>query len=288
MLWEEILSGEFEAAVKKAKGLCAIVVGCMEQHGHHLPIGQDVIFTQGIAERAAKKVPFVLFPSMYFGEKTGAGEFPGTVIFSAKLRFDILKESCDEIARNGFHKIVLINGHGGNTAMLNNFARSVLFEKKNYMVFVYNIWTAWPNFRNMLKVIDNGGRAQYPELLDEDIAAMRNYVRNKTASGHGCMMETAMTLGIRPDLVDLSRVSEVDGRSVHRLDHIEKAQFYSPLTWMANFPNSYSSDAHEGNSERIGRTAVKITADNLAAAMKVIKEDTACEEYLAEWLKKQK
>ena len=51
MLWEEILSGQFEAAVEKSKGVGAIVVGCVEQHGHHLPMGQDVIFTQGIAER---------------------------------------------------------------------------------------------------------------------------------------------------------------------------------------------------------------------------------------------
>ena len=101
MLWSEIMSGQFEDAVKKANGVCAIVVGCVEQHGHHLPMGQDVIFTEGIAIRATKKEPFVIFPSMYFGEKTGAGEFPGTIIFSAKLRFDMLKESCDEIARNG-------------------------------------------------------------------------------------------------------------------------------------------------------------------------------------------
>lgn len=288
MLWSEIISGQFEDAVKKANGVCAIVVGCMEQHGHHLPIGQDVIFTEGIATRAAKKEPFVLFPSMYFGEKTGAGEFPGTVIFSAKLRFDILTEACDEIARNGFRKIVLINGHGGNGAMLGNFARSVLHSKKNYMVFVYDIVSAWPSFREMLAEIDAGNRAAYPELTDEDIAAIRNHRENRTASGHGCMMETAMTLGTRPDLVDLSRVNEVSGTATHRLTHIEKAKFYTPFGWMSDFPNSYSSDAHDGNSERIGRTVVKYAAEKLANAIKVLKEDTACEAYLAEWLSKQK
>ena len=54
MLWEEITSGQFEAAVEASKGVCAVVVGCLEQHGHHLPMGQDVIFTAGIAERAGK------------------------------------------------------------------------------------------------------------------------------------------------------------------------------------------------------------------------------------------
>lgn len=287
MFWSEIMSGQFEAAVEKAKGVCAIVVGCMEQHGHHLPMGQDVIFTEGIAKRAAEKEPFVLFPSMYFGEKTGAGEFPGTVIFSSKLRFDILTESCDEIARNGFKKIVLINGHGGNGAMLSNFARSVLYSKKNYMVFVYDIVSAWPSFREMLAEIDAGNRAAYPELTDEDIAAIRNHRENRTASGHGCLMETAMTLGTRPDLVDLSRVNEVDGSSTHYMSHIVDAKFYTPFHWMSHYPNSYTSDCHDGNSERIGRTVVSYAVDKVASAMKVLKEDTACEAYLEQWLKKQ-
>ena len=68
---------------------------------------------------------------MYFGEKTGAGEFKGTVIFSASLRQQILKETCSEIARNGFKKILLYNGHGGNQDMLSYFSRSVLYEKND-------------------------------------------------------------------------------------------------------------------------------------------------------------
>jgi creatinine amidohydrolase len=73
MLWSEILSGRFEDAVKKAKGVCVMVVGCVEQHGNHLPLGQDVIHTAGVVELAAKKEPVVIFPHMYFGEKQGAG-----------------------------------------------------------------------------------------------------------------------------------------------------------------------------------------------------------------------
>ena len=98
MLWTEILSGQFEAAVEKAKGVCALVVGGVEQHGNHLPMGQDVIHAGGVTELAAQKEPVVIFPHMYFGEKQGAGEYPGTIMFSSKLLFDILTESCAEIA----------------------------------------------------------------------------------------------------------------------------------------------------------------------------------------------
>ncbi|MBE6596811.1 MAG: creatininase family protein [Ruminococcaceae bacterium] len=287
MLWTEILSGDFEAAVEKSKGVCGLVVGCVEHHGKHLPLGQDVYHAAGVAERAAEKEPIVLFPHQYFGEKQGAGEFKGTIIFSSKLLFDILDESCKEMARNGFKKIILINGHGGNNAMLNNFARSVLHDKNEYMVFVYNSSKSWPKALDILEMIDNGQRDYFPELTDEDIALLKNYAENCTTKGHGCLMETAMTLGCRPDLVDLSRVNDVDGRSVHYMDHITKAGFYTPFGWMSDYPNSLSSDCHDGNNERIGRSVLKYATDKMAEAFKIIKEDTACEAYLKQWLKKQ-
>ena len=224
---------------------------------------------------------------MYFGEKTGAGEFKGTVMFSAQLRFDILKESCEEIARNGFKKIILINGHGGNVAMLNNFARSVLAEKKDYMVLVYDVSRSWPKAQIMVDMCENGQRDYFPELTDEDIDALKDYAENNTTRGHGCLMETAVTLGVRPDLVDMSRVNAVDGTSTHRLSHITRAGFYTPFGWMSDYPNSYSSDRHDRNNERIGRSVVKYAVDQLAGAFKLIKEDTTIDEYHKEWLAKQ-
>ena len=288
MLWTEIMSGQFEKAVERSKGVCVMVVGCVEQHGHHLPLGQDVIHTAGIVELAAKKEPVVIFPHMYFGEKQGAGEFPGTIIFSTRLMLDILAESCSEMARNGFKKIILVNGHGGNTNLLNTFARSVLHEKNDYLVFVYNSWSAWPRINQMLKIIDSGNRKAFPELTDEDIEYLRYYLKNNKNSGHGDIMETAMTLGLRPDLVDMSRVSDVDGTSTHYISHLAKAGFYTPFDWMSSYPNSYASDAHEGNNERIGKTLLNYTVQRTAEAFKMIKEDTLCEAYLNTWLEKQR
>lgn len=288
MLWTDILSGQFDKAVEESKGVCGLVVGCVEHHGKHLPLGQDVIHAGGVAEIAANKEPIVLFPHMYFGEKQGAGEFQGTIMFSSKLIFDILTESCEEIARNGFKKIILINGHGGNGAMLNNFARSVLHDKKDYMVFVYDVSKSWPKAQTIVDMVEDGQRDYFPELIDEDIELLRNYAVNCTTRGHGCLMETAVTLGVRPDLVDLSKVNDVDGRNVQRLSHLSKAGIYTPFGWMADFPNSLSSDTHDGNNERIGRSVVKYASDKLAEIFKLIKEDTACEEYHKQWLEKQK
>ena len=288
MRWEEILSGQMDKAVEESKGVCVLTVGCMEHHGKHLPLGMDVLFTEGIVAEAAKKEPVVIFPPMYFGEKQGAGEFQGTIMFSSKLRFDILTETCSEIARNGFKKIIIINGHGGNTAMLNNFSRSVLYEKKDYMVFVYGISKSWPKVQDVIDIYESDKRDYLPELTDEDIQVMKNHLANCTVSGHGCFRETAMLLGSRPDLVDMSKVNDVSGENVHYMDNITNAGFESPFTWMANYPNSLSSNGHDGNNERIGKSFVKLASDKLAEAFKVMKEDTTAEAYHKQWLAKQK
>ncbi|MBP3397204.1 MAG: creatininase family protein [Clostridia bacterium] len=287
MLWTEILSGQFDKAVTKAKGVCVMVMGCVEHHGKHLPLGQDVIHTSGVVELAAKKEPVVIFPPMYFGEKQGAGEFQGTIIFSTRLMLDILRESCAEMARNGFKKIILVNGHGGNTNLLNTFARSVLHEKNDYMVFVYHSWMAWPKVPQMLKIIDSGNRREFPELSDEDIEYLRYYAKNNKNSGHGCLMETAMTLALRPDLVDMSKVNDVDGTSTGYLSHLAKAGFYTPFDWMSAYPNSYSSDCHEGNNEHIGQSVLRYAVKRTAEAFRMIKEDTLAEAYHRQWMEKQ-
>jgi len=42
----------------------------------------------------------------------------------------MLEEICDEIARNGFKKILIINGHGGNIPLLGVFLREHLAKKR--------------------------------------------------------------------------------------------------------------------------------------------------------------
>ena len=91
MFWKNILPCNFEAEVCKAKGLCVIPIGCVEAHGVHLPLGCDTIWGTGLVEEAAQKEKVVVFPEFYFGEKSGAGEYPGTIIFPTTLIWQLLE-----------------------------------------------------------------------------------------------------------------------------------------------------------------------------------------------------
>ncbi|MBR5295426.1 MAG: creatininase family protein [Clostridia bacterium] len=280
MLWKEILTVEFEEAVQKAKGVCAIPIGCVERHGHHLPLGCDTIVAAEITRRAAEMEPVVVFPEMYFGEKAGAGEFPGTIIFPSDLIAKILEQSCLEIARNGFHKIILMNYHGGNVAMLENFARSVLHKKANFQVFVFHIPNIHPT-----EILEE--KEKYPTLTEEDFACLKDYADQKKKDGHGGFRETALCYAASPKHCRLDKMNEVDGTSIHLFDGFSQHKIYSPLSWAANFPNSLSCDYHAGLNERIAEVFANRSAEKCAEVFRFLKEETASEEYLKSWLEKQ-
>ncbi len=281
MLWKEILTVDFEDAVKKAKGVCALPIGCVERHGHHLPLGCDTLVAAEISRRAAEIEPVVVFPEMYFGEKSGAGEFPGTIIFPTDLIAKILEQSCLEIARNGFHKIVLMNYHGGNISMLQNFARSILQKKADFQVFVYYIPNAKPE--NLL-----AEKEKYPYLTEEDLACLESYVDQKKKGGHGCFIETALCYDVCPHLCRLDKMNEVDGTSTGLFDEFQKRKIYTPFSWMANYPNSLTADRHEGLNERIAKAVAQYAVEKSAETFRFLKEERVSEEYLKQWLAKQK
>lgn len=280
MLWENLREEEFENAIKESGGLCILPVGCLEKHGQHLPVGTDVIHITEIAKRASEKEAACVFPTMYFGEKTGAKEFLGTVIFSSELRQQILKESCREISRNGFKKILLYNGHGGNQDMLNAFSRSVLYEKNDYLVYTYSLGSDFATPKKLLQ-------KNYSYLTKEDKEILKSYNEQKKRYGHACFIETGWVYGVRPETVRLDKITEESGESVHRFDEFASRKILTPFSWMADYPNSYAGDAHEGMNERIARAMVEFSVDSLCEVIRFLKDETISVEYQKEWLKKQ-
>jgi len=281
MQWIHIKSDEFPAAVEKCNGVCVIPIGCVEAHGTHMPLGCDTIAGAAFAERAAQLEPVCVFPEMYFGEKSGAGEYPGTIIFPTPLIWQILEQSCNEIARNGFKKIVLYSSHGGNTQMLQAFTRYILQKKPDYMVYFFH--KSLVKMQDLLDELD-----KYPYLTQEDVAIMQSYADAKKKDGHGGFMETGALYDVCPELIDLDKYRAVDGTSCHRFDEFTRHKIYTPFTWMGDYPNSLHCDYHDGLNERIAKAIAQKTTEESAAVFKFLREETVSDEYHKEWLAKQK
>jgi len=285
MLWENLREPEFKDAVKASNGVCLVPIGCLERHGPHSPVGTDTIIAAGVVADAADIEPCVVFPTMFFGDKTGAGEWAGTVIFSLETRWAIFKETCNEIYRNGFNKILFCNGHGGNTPMLSTFMRAMMQENPNIMTFECNVAQNTLSHEAFERIAND--KDSYPYLTDDDRAELMRFVKERKEMGHACIYETAVTYAYRPETIAKELIASESGSSVHRFDKMSKNGISSPFAWMANYPNSYSADNDYNLTDGIARALKDSAVQNMVNNIKFLKAESISNDYHAEWIKKQ-
>ena len=283
MIWENLREEEFEGAIAASGGVCVVPIGCLEMHGQHLPVGTDTQTCYHIAKEAAKIEPVVVFPGQYFGSVPGLQAYKGTIDFSLELRLHMLDELCSEIARNGFKKILLLNGHGGNCATLSAFVRNTLHAKKDYLVVARN------DFQYGVQRLARELRAgqKFPELTEEDVENVLDFSEHEYATGHACINETSIMLAIHPESVDLSRAAEITGMSTHRVDRLTQKPYALEGGcgfWLLNHPNSYEGEHIEMASANIGKVILRKRIEYQAEACKRLKEDDALlADYIERW-----
>ena len=112
MSWPEV------AKLAKQKKTVLIPVGSIEQHGPHLPLNCDLTAAWEVSLRVARKIGAVVAPPIIPGVSTHHMPFPGTITLSPSTFIKVVKEYCASISRHGFKELVLVNGHGGNSASL--------------------------------------------------------------------------------------------------------------------------------------------------------------------------
>lgn len=256
MLWEELTAPEFAAAVASTKGTCLVPLGVIEKHGDHLPLGTDLLNVRALAARAAELEPAVVFPAYYFGQICEARHQPGTLAFDDRFLLDGLAKICAEIARNGLKKIVLVNGHGGNSHLLPFFAQMTLGETADYTVYIIGFEATCPPEAQALL---EGGEG-----------------------GHADEFETSLVLASRPDLVKMERVDPRAGQAKKRLANLEEARVYTPIWWYASYPDHIAGDPSPATAEK-GRRILELGAANLARVLRRIKEDRVTEELQREF-----
>ena len=165
--------------------------------------------------------------------------------------------------------------------MISYFSRGVLYEKAPYSVFDYSLGS---DFATPKKLLNEG----YKYLTAEDRKILQSYNDEKKRFGHADFIETGWVYGVCPETVRLDKVYQESYESTHRFDDFSKLRINTPFAWMANFPNSYEGDMHEGMNERIARAMVEYSVKKLCEVISFLKNETVSEEYKKEWLEKQK
>ena len=171
-------------------------MGCVEKHGFHLPLGQDIIQSSHIVYEASKIETVTVFPDFVFGDVPGPIGYNsvGTVTLPLETQMLLLEQLCEQISANGYNKILLYNGHGGNTALLNAFNRNLCNKRRNFVFAWVNCTLTAPFI--LAEIILEKGRGAIPELTSEDEEILLKCHRDKIETGHGCFGETAFMMAI--------------------------------------------------------------------------------------------
>lgn len=261
MNWEELTSDAFTKAVKQAKGVCLLPLSCLERHAHHLPLGTDTYIVRELCRRAADLEPALVFPDYPFTQILEARHTPGCIGLDPDLMVRLLDNVCREIARNGLHKIVLVNGHGGNNHLIYYFAQSQLASRRDYVVYV-------PEPPYMSEEPET--KAQWETTIDD----------------HAGENETSSILAIRPDLVDKSSLrSDDEGMPRGRLKELSDQKVYTGIWWYADHPTHYCGDGTFGTAEK-GERWLTDRSRALAKVIKTIKDDKQAQKLQDEFFRK--
>jgi len=163
-------------------------IAALEQHGPHLPLYTDSFLVSEVARRANDQLGTrVLFaPVMWLGNSHHHLDFAGTITAAPRAYLDILRTMVDCVLAHGFKRIVLLNGHGGNSVP----GQHVLYEVRQ----------AHRDRKDLLLVLAN-----YWALGSDPAPAIPGL---KHRIEHACQWETSMMLRLRPDLVGDFRAVE--------------------------------------------------------------------------------
>lgn len=98
----------------KSDDRCVLPLGCTEQHAY-LSLATDSILASRVAVEAAAPLGIPVFPVLPYGLTPSFTAYPGAVTLTLETYGKILRELLTSIVHQGFKRILIVNGHGGNT-----------------------------------------------------------------------------------------------------------------------------------------------------------------------------
>ncbi|MFN9622773.1 MAG: creatininase family protein [Cyanobacteriota bacterium] len=133
-----------EAAGRRRGSTVIWALGSLEQHGPHLPLNTDALFADRLVEALVAALPAELpiwrLPVQTIGFAPEHGGFAGTFSLRATDLIALVKGVGMELARCGFHRLVLMNGHGGQIGLLEVAARELRASHPRLAVLPCFLW----------------------------------------------------------------------------------------------------------------------------------------------------
>lgn len=220
-------------------------LGAVEQHGPHLPFNTDLVIAQHVAtgavESVAPEVDAWLLPPLAFTKSNEHAWSAGTIWLSASTLLAVLDDIGRCVAQTPVRKLVFLNGHGGNSALVATANRELRLAH-GLMTFLAH--PAMPP--------DQGGQS----------------AENEMGMGiHGGHDETSLMLHLAPETVDMSAAARNVPEELARNEHVRFGGSVA-FGWLSN---DFGPDGHIGDptgaSGAHGAALFDGAVDSFAAAL---------------------
>ena len=119
---------------------CVLPLGSTEQHAY-LSLSVDSILAERLAIEAAEPLGVPVFPVLAYGITPSFRAFPGTITLRVQTYLSIVRDVLDAMAEQGFKRILIVNGHGGN-APAQGLIGEWMADHPDVRIKFHNWWNA--------------------------------------------------------------------------------------------------------------------------------------------------
>ena len=191
--WEEL------ASMDRNNAIFLLPISALEQHGKHLPLGTDDFILAAVLEDVRKDTrltaDYLMLPTLHYGNSAEHLDFFGTISLSCTTIVNIVEDVLRCMVDQGFKKLVFINSHGGNSALLQAFSQE---WQQKFGIRVYHI-----NFYS------SGFFREAAPLLETPLCT----------DVHAGELETSILLHKMPELVRQEKISSTENVFITLYDY---------------------------------------------------------------------
>ncbi len=221
-------------------------IGAVEQHGPHLPLSVDHVIAHetatAVVDAYGETSDLWLLPTMSVSKSNEHAWSPGTLWYSATTMLAVLDDIARSVATTAAKSLVFLNGHGGNSSLLNVACREIRLSHGLKTFLVHPFVPA-----------DQGGVSPEAEL---------------GMGIHGGHQETSVFMHLRPDLVHLEKASRAVPERLADNKHVKFGGLTS-FGWLSNdfFDHGYIGDpttATAAEGKRLFEASVELLGEQMA------------------------
>ena len=218
VLFGELTSAEIAKLAKmKKKPVVILPMGATEAHGEHLPVWTDSITPYELAKRVAAKSGALVLPPINYGFCYTLRPWAGTVSLKSQTFALVIRDIVRELVRNGFDRILFMNGHGANATI----AGHVLKELADELKFTGCI-VSWWEMRELEKIC-GGGTGHADENEASMVMALTGWKRRVAKPARSHRYFGRVIPMPRDQFTKYGYAGKVGGESAERGRKMEKA-----------------------------------------------------------------